>query len=255
MIKVNDILELLKAFAPTEDAESWDNVGLIVGDGEAKVKKILVTLDITPASVREAIDAGADLIVSHHPVIFKPVYNVRSSNCTGDVVRSLIKNDISAICMHTNLDVAEGGVNDELAKTLRLRHIGVIPQSAGLLRYGYLEAPMRVQDFVKFVSDTLGTPAVKYTDIDHDVNLVAVGGGACGDFMSSAVEFGCDAFVSSDLKYNTLLDADYLGICAVDAGHFNTERPVCNVLERIISDKFSDILIVQSNTVPNIKGI
>lgn len=255
MVKVKDILELLTAFAPTEDAESWDNVGLIVGDGEADVKKIFVTLDITPSSVQEAINIKADLIVSHHPVIFKPVYNVRSGNCTGDVVRLLIKNDISAICMHTNLDVADGGVNDELAKTLKLRHIGTIPQSAGLLRYGYLESPMKVRDFVKFVSDTLGTPAVRYTDIDHEVNLVAVGGGACGDFMMSAVEFGCDAFVSSDLKYNTLLDADYLGICAVDAGHFNTERPVCNVLEKIISNKYTDIEIKQSKSIPNIKGI
>ncbi len=255
MTKVKDILSILESFAPVEDAEGWDNVGLIVGNADSEVKKILVTLDISVASVREAIAAKADLIVSHHPVIFKPLYNVKTGSNTGDIVQMLIKNNISAICMHTNLDVAAGGVNDALAEAIGLRHIGIVPKSAGLLRYGYLDAPMSSKDFVKHVSDTLGTPAIRFTDVDNEISLVAVGGGACGDYMMSAVEFGCDAFVSSDLKYNTLLDADYLGICAVDAGHFNTEHPVCHVLEKIISEKFDNILIQQSKFVPNIKGL
>lgn len=254
MTKVKDILNILNEFAPADNAEGWDNVGLLVGDEEKKVKKVLVALDITLETVLEAKDEGADLIVAHHPLIYKPMYNIRENNRCDKIVRELIKSDISAICMHTNLDVAEGGVNDELASVLSLRHIAIVPKTAGLLRYGYLPEPMSVKEFVSFVSNILSCPVVRYNDTGKDISLVAVGGGACGDYMESAAEFGCDAFVSADLKYNVMLDASYLNICALDAGHFCTERPVCRVLAEKLCSSFEGIKVKESTHIPNIKG-
>ena len=155
-----------------------------------------------------------------------PVQSVRSDTPQGHLLLKLLRNGVSAICMHTNLDVAWGGVNDILAEKLKLVDPGPLCDN-GLGRVGRLEEPMDLADFVRFVSRSLGCNGVRYAGAGKPVCRVAVGGGACGDFEDDAIRAGCDTFVTADLSYHQFLDAKGKGINLIDAGHFPTEDPVC----------------------------
>ena len=251
MPTVNEILDALLKVAPLSLAEGFDNPGFLVGRGGREVKKVLVALDITSDVVREAAEIGAELIVSHHPVIFTPRTNVCDGDVMGNIILSMIENNIAAICMHTNLDSARGGVNDILAEALGLSDTEVIePKSedpkAGLGRCGNLEQETKLCDFMDKVCKTLSVSGVKYHDAARSVHRVCVGGGACGDFVSYAKAFGFDTIVTSDIKHNYFLEAQELGINAVDAGHFATENIVCPKIEEIIKSSFPSLSVSQA---------
>lgn len=254
MATVKEIYQMLDQFAPFRTQMDFDNAGLLVGDENAKVTKILVSLDITLPVIQEAIEMGADLIVAHHPVIFHPVKSIVKGELTGDKLIALIQNNISAICAHTNLDVAAGGVNDALAEALTLKDIEVfLPDGLdeqgrpyGLGRIGVLEEPCALPEFAKRVKERLGANGVRYVDVGRPVRRVAVGGGACGGSLYDAFAKGCDAFVTSDVKYDGFLDAKALGIGLIDAGHFPTENVVLPVLEKLLKNGFPDVEICLS---------
>jgi len=238
MITVRDVEKYLYSWAPRELAESWDNVGLLVGDGEAEVKRVLVSLDITEAVVDEAVALGADLIVAHHPIMnctWHPVQSLTSDSALGRMVRKLMKNGISAICMHTNLDAAEGGVNDILAQTLGLTDLVSLTEEK-IGRVGTLKCEMPLVEFVQDVVKYLGCNGARFTDCGKPVHRVAVGGGACGDYIPQAIDLGCDTFVTSDLKYHAFLDTKELNL--IDAGHFPTENVVCPVVAKRLEAAF-----------------
>jgi dinuclear metal center YbgI/SA1388 family protein len=239
MPTVEAIERMLYAWAPKELAMDWDNTGLLVGDPMQEVDTVLVALDITPAVVQEAIDCGAQLIVAHHPVMnckWLPVQTLRTDTPQGHLLIKLLRNGVSAICMHTNLDVAPGGVNDRLAQMLEL--VDPVPMENGLIRTGTLKAPMPLADFARFVAKALGCNGVRYSDCGKMVSRVAVGGGACGDFEDEVIAAGCDTFVTADLSYHKFLDAPGKGINLLDAGHFPTEDPVCAVLIEYLTNRF-----------------
>lgn len=242
MITVGNVLDCMEQFAPQAMKMDWDNVGLLCGSKQQPVTKILVALDPFEDVVEEAIQIGADLIVTHHPLIFQPIKNVTDDTSIGRVILRLARNGISAINAHTNLDVAEGGVNDVLAQALGLCNVTVVP--GGLLRIGQVpEKPMA--DFLQLVKERLGCPGLRYVECGP-VHRVAVGGGACGSELMDAVDAGCDTFVTSDVKYNQFWDAHDLGINLIDAGHFYTENPVCRVLQQRLSQAFPEIAVVES---------
>ncbi len=241
MTTVKEVEQLLFDLAPCELAQEWDNVGLLVGKGDREVRKVLVALDITEDVVDEAIAGDFDLIVAHHPLIncsWVPVQAVRWEEHKGRLLMKLIENRISAICMHTNLDSAQGGVNDALAKALELKEIE--PLSAdGLGRIGKLSEAMAVEAFAGFVKDKLGAGGVRYAiGSEKMVQRVAVGGGSCSEFASLAATLGCDAFVTADIKYHDFQNAEVLGIHLVDAGHFPTEDVICPVVADILQKAF-----------------
>jgi dinuclear metal center YbgI/SA1388 family protein len=212
--------------APRELAFGWDNVGQLLGDPNQKVEKVLVALDITEAVADEALEKGCQLIVAHHPVMnckWLPVQTVRTDTPQGHLLLKLLLNNVGAICMHTNLDAADGGVNDCLAKALQLEEPGPLGrEEEKLCRMGSLKEPMQLEEFVKLVSKSLGCNGVRYASAGKTVCRVAVGGGSCGNSQDAVIAAGCDTFVTSDLGYHDFLDAAGKGINLIDAGHFPT---------------------------------
>ena len=243
MSTVREVEQMLFAWAPRELAMEWDNVGLLVGDPDAPADRILVSLDITEAVVEEAVEMGAQLIVSHHPVMnctWHPVQTLRSDDRQGRIVTGLIRHGIAAICMHTNLDAAEGGVNDALAEKLGLEDVKPLTDEK-IGRIGTLKCELPLVDFTRFVVKSLRCNGLRYTDRGRTVHRVAVGGGACGDYIGRAIALGCDTFVTSDLKYHDLLDATEINL--IDAGHFPTEDVICPVLAERLSAAFPTALV------------
>ena len=240
-MKVKDVFNALARIAPVKTAESFDNVGLLVGDGAAEVTKAIVALDVTMEVAREAVEKGANLIVSHHPVFFD-LKSVVEQDPKGALVRYLTKHDLSAICMHTNMDKARGGVNDALAAAVGIKDPKILIDGGvneygaeyGLCRYGELEEEMELGDFLARVKANLRPNGIRYNSCGKKVKRVAVGGGSCGDAIPYAAALGCDTFVSADLKYNMFLGAPDTGMNIIDAGHFPTENVVCPELLRIV---------------------
>ncbi len=253
MATVNDIFELLNKFAPVERKMDFDNVGFLVGSGETEVSKILVALDITDEVVQEAVDVGAQLIVSHHPLFFS-LKSVNDSDATGRKIVKLISNGISAICMHTNLDAADGGVNDALACTVGLNDMEIlVPEgtdSNGIEyccgRVGVLRRPVEMAKYLETVKKGLNTNGLRYYDSGNPVNKVAVVGGSGGSYLEQAYAIGCDTIITADVKYDVFLRAKELGMNIIDGDHFCTENVVVPVLRRLLEFSFSDIETVIS---------
>lgn len=253
MKTVRDILEFMEKLAPASMKMEWDNVGLLCGRLSKKVSRILVALDPFEDVCREAAEKGADLIVTHHPLIFVAPNAVTDETSVGRCILSLATGDIAAINAHTNLDCAPGGVNDALAAVLELKDVRVLEPAGtdgqgrpwGLLRAG-TTGPMALEAFLTRVKTKLDCPGLRYVDGHRPVCRVAVGGGACGDELMTAFRAGCDTFVTSDVKYNQFWDAWDLGMNLIDAGHFYTENPVVPVLAAKLRQAFPGIEVIVS---------
>lgn len=253
MVTVNDICRALFDAAPEYMKMDWDNVGLMCGWADGAVTRVLVSLDATMDALEEARQNGCELVVSHHPMIFGGIKSVTSETATGKDLLFAIQNGISVISMHTNLDCAHGGVNDVLARTLGLLDIHVMKpagqdaqgQDYGLLRVGTVDETT-LADFAARVKRLLGCEGLRYADGGKPVRTVAVGGGACGSEIALAIAHGCDTLVTADLKYHEFADAPYLGINLIDAGHFQTENPVCGYLAELLSAKFGEVTVMRS---------
>lgn len=246
MTTVGQIESFLFDWAPRALAAEWDNVGLLVGDPAQEVRKLLVALDITESVIDEAAALGAELIVAHHPVMncaWHPVQTLRADEPLGRKLRALVKSDISAICMHTNLDAAAGGVNDALAEALGLSDVSPLGAD-GIGRVGTINGEKNLAEYVPFVVKSLGSHGVRYRSGGKPVHRVAVGGGACGGYIAAAREKGCDTFVTADLKYNDFLDTE--GLNLIDAGHFPTENVICPVLAERLGAAFPGLTVVIS---------
>ena len=248
MTTVADILQFIEGIAPPYMKMDWDNCGLLCGRREKEVRKILVALDPFRNVIREAIDLGADLIVTHHPLIFRsPLTAVNEDTETGRCVLELVEHGIAAINAHTNLDLAPGGVNDVLARTLGLQDIEIINpiENYGLLRRGTV-AEQPLSAFLGTVKENLHCGGLRYVDAGKPVRKVAVGGGSCADEMEEALASGCDTFVTADVKYNQFRTAFELGLNLIDAGHFHTENPVMPVLAEKLAAQFPGVDVVFS---------
>ena len=223
MTTVRDMIRFSETIAPFALADEWDNVGLLVGDENAEAHTVLLALDVTPAVIREAAENGASLIISHHPVIFDPLRSLTPD----DPVYLLVKKDIAALCLHTNLDRAERGVNAALAEALGLTNTTFYPDDYILV--GDPPTETTADDFARFIKEKLGAPSVRCTE--GRVTRVAVSSGGGGDGVALAEKYGFDAFVTGELKHHQYNYAVSRGIAAFDAGHFSTEdvivRPLC----------------------------
>lgn len=246
MATVKDILAFVEALAPLSYKMDWDNVGLNCGHLDQPVRKILVALDPFDHVCREAKDFDADLLLTHHALIWDPGF-ITDANTQGKNALFLIENKIAHINAHTNLDCAPGGVNDTLAKVLGLSDVQVVPDTESLLRYGTVPC-QELSAFLAHIKDTLGCEGLRYVDGGKKVCRVAVGGGSCAGLMQEAAKAGCDTFVTADIKYNQFHDAHDLGINLIDAGHFHTENPVCSVLADKIRAAFPEIDVKLSIT-------
>lgn len=235
MAKVEEILGYMSQLAPMELAEDWDNVGLLVNCG-ADVTSILVSLDITDEVVNEAEMQGCQLIVSHHPVIFDPLRAIGRR----DVPFRMIKKNISAICMHTNLDAAEGGVNDILCKLFGVQDTC---EFDGLGRVGCLAHTTTAQQLAQDCREILGAH-VKLVDAGRPIHRLAVVGGAGGSMLQAAAQAGADALLTGEANHHVALDAKQMGMSLIVAGHYATEFPVVPVLADKLSRRFPDLRVI-----------
>ena len=240
------VLELYKALdtaIPRSLSCDWDNDGLMCcPDPDREVRRVLIALDITEEVVDDAIEGGFDVILSHHPIIFKGLKAVEPSNAVARKAIKLIRNGIAAMSFHTRLDALTGGVNDVLATRLGLTNVtpfGVDTVPIG--RIGELEQPLPLEAFAEQVKLALHVPALSVADAHRPVHRVAVLGGSGSDEVAAAVSAGADTYLSGNLKYNQMVDAPDEGINLIEAGHFYTEQPICYHLADMLRELDGEI--------------
>lgn len=239
MTKVKNIFNFIDEIAPFEKALSFDNCGLIIGEMEKEVKNTLLSLDITKDVIEEAKNLNANLIISHHPIIFKPISSIKIDS----TVSLLCKNNINAICAHTNLDIAEKGVNFQLAQKLNLQSLTPLTyeeeKPMGLI--GNLSREFTCEKFAEYVKNSLNCKGVRYTEFkDKKIKTVAVCSGSGGEFYKAAYEKGADVIVTGEVKHNQIINANELGLMVVDAGHYKTENVILEPLKNMLEEKFKD---------------
>ncbi len=242
MSKVIDFYNFIDSIAPFATQESWDNSGFLVGDGEKEVKKVLLALDATEDVLNEADEIGADLIITHHPVIFGALKEFHPKN----IAFLAAEKGIAIISAHTCLDIADGGVNDCLAAALGLKNVVKVDDGEGLMRMGELEEELSCEEFIKYVAEKLDVGGIKYTPADKKIKKAAVCGGSGGDLYPFAVKAGADAFVTANIKHNQWIEMRREGLCVLDAGHFCTENTVIEPLAEKLSSNFDDVEIIVS---------
>lgn len=249
-ITVQNVADVMNRIAPKKLAEEWDNPGLLVGNPRAEVEKIFISLDVTEEVIKNAIDFGANLIVSHHPIIFHAVKNLRTDLPLGKKIEMLIKNDIAVFSAHTNLDSAIGGVNDVLAEKIGLIDVKMFgEEEISLGRIGRLSEKMTAKNFAEHVKKVLNAENVRLIDAgDFLIDKVGLCSGAGSDIISKAKFFGANCFVTGDVKYHEAQSAIENKIHVVDAGHFYTEFPIVHALAEILRNEFDKIKIAEDFT-------
>ncbi len=246
-MKVQDVCRFMERLTPCALAESWDNTGLLVGDRENLCARVMTCLTVTPETVQEAVNHGADLIVSHHPMPFRAVKELTNSTTTGRLLRKLIQKDIALYCPHTSFDsAAEQGINQQLAEALGLCEIApFVPNrevGGGTGRMGGYEVPCTLAEFLEKVKTLLKLPYVQYVgDETRMVKKVGVGCGSAGEFMEYALRFICDGFLTGDTNFHTMLEAKARGIGLVLMTHFAGEKYACDRLAEILRNALPEL--------------
>ena len=235
-MNVKELYKYLDEAIPSSLSCDWDNDGLMCApDAKTNVTKVLIALDITKEVTEKAIRDGYDLVISHHPLIFKGVKSLTEDSYVSAKLIDLVRAGVSAMSFHTRLDAVNGGVNDILSEKLGIKNtkpFGIDPTPIG--RIGTLDEPMRVKDFALRVKSALGAPCVAYADAGKYVHTVAVLGGAGEDDIAAAALAGADTYVSGELGYHHMTDAPDGEINLVEAGHFYTEFPVCEYIAELV---------------------
>lgn len=245
-----EIIKYMESKYPKELAYEWDNVGLQVGTLNQVTKKVLVTLDVTKEVIKEAIHKKADLIISHHPLMFKPVNSIVFDTPKGWMLKNLVKNNISVYSAHTNFDQAEGGMNDILAEAMNIKNTKLLDEEVNIGRYGEIEE-VKITDFVKQLKETFGLTTVKLIGSDtKKVKTVGVSGGSGSHHMYQARMKGCDVYITGDVTYHTALDAVQLGITLIDVGH-HVEKIFVSAVKKDLENKFPDVEFIESEVNTN----
>ena len=239
MVAVHNIYDYLDKIAPFKCQDSTDNCGLLVGDFDSKAEKILVCLDVTNEVINEAAKKRAELIIAHHPLMYRPVKKIMSN----DPVYALIRNNINFIAAHTNLDIADGGITD-----LMLELLGFLPSDVviGGLRTGdaeygkiaELDSPLTAKELAEKCKSAFSCTVVKYVDGGKPIKRVGLCSGGGGDLAEKALSMGCDAYICGDLRWDRHIFAKNCGLTLIDAGHFHTEDIFCADLVKKLKNEF-----------------
>ena len=249
MVTVKEICDYMNEVAPFSTKFDFDNIGLLVGFPERRVQRVLTALDITDEVIEEAIGFGAELIVSHHPLIFHPLKAVTDECGEGKKIIRMVKQDLSAICLHTNLDTANGGVNDMLMAALGARVTGLLAPHGSfpdgtpcsVTRLGELPEPMPLQRFLERTKRALRCNGLRYVSGNRSVHRLACCGGSGGSDLEAVIAAGCDTFVTADLDYHEFLRAKEMGLNLIDADHFCTENVVVPRLKELLDARFPEL--------------
>lgn len=241
-MKAKGIIDILNQIAPQNLIDSWDNTGFQIGDDEKNIKKILIALDLDNIIADKAIKEGYHMIITHHPLIFKSLKSINNSDYIGRLIMKLISNDIVVYNAHSNLDLANGGVNDEFARLMNLQNIKPLSEviingeTYGYGRIGQVEST----DFLSLINNiksALSVENIRVYGNKDSIQRIALCGGSGSDFIRDAFEKNADIYITGDIKYHDAQTALQLGLVLVDAGHFHTEK--------IILPKLKDMLLIK----------
>lgn len=246
--QLKDILKTLDVIAPFSMAEEWDNSGFQVGFLSDKIKKAFISLDPTIEALRSARAANAQLLITHHPLIFNPLARIDSNAYPGDVITEALTSRISIVAMHTNFDMAKGGINDILARMIGLQKCEALCKNneagdplEGLGRIGYLPEILPLKTIARIIMDSIGAMGSMIIGApDKKIKKVAILGGAGGSELSRAAEKGADLYVTGDIRHHDALMAQTLDLALMDVGHFNMERAAMHVFAGDLRDKFKE---------------
>lgn len=245
-MKLSEISEIIEKDFPLADAYEWDNSGLLIGDKDRDIKSVLLSLDVSQSVVREAITVGADLILSHHPILFGGTKRITSDTPEGKTLMMLLENKICVYSAHTNCDIGKNGINARLAELFNLSDVEFL-EPDGLGRIGTLEKAVSFVDFLLFTKKVLNTPFVRFCgDKASPVSRIAVASGACADSIPTAVKKGADVIITADLKYHDMLNYSEQGIFIIDAGHYPTEIIVTDIFYSLLSK--TDLKLIKSKS-------
>lgn len=251
MIKVNNIINEMELLAPTYLKEDFDNVGLMVGDKNKEVKKVLLALDCTLKVIEEAKKENVDLIITHHPLIFKRPSSITTDTLQGKKIIELIKNDISLYSSHTNLDSVENGLNDIIVSILGFDNSKILEKNkrddkAGLGRIVSLNESIQLEDLISKIKKSLNINNLRVVKGKDKVNKIAIINGSGQDFISKAVALGADCIITGDTTYHFASDYKEMEISILDVGHFASEQiTFFNVMENL-KEKFKDVEFITS---------
>ncbi len=250
-MKAREIIEVLEEIAPTKLIDSWDNTGFQIGNDEKEIRSILIALDLDEKIVDKAIEEEFQMIVTHHPLIFKPLKNINNSNYIGNLIMKIIANDIVVYNAHTNLDLAYGGINDELARLLNLKNVEPLSEVTidgeqyGYGRVGDIEQT-DFDNFINKIKSTLSVDDIRvYGEEISKIKKVALCGGSGSGFIQDAHRKNADIYITGDIKYHDAQLGLQLGLILIDAGHFHTEKIILPKLKEIILEKTQDKIEIE----------
>jgi dinuclear metal center YbgI/SA1388 family protein len=253
MPTVADIEKYLREFAPPDRAADWDNVGLILGDRSSPVSRILTCLTVTPEVVEEAIATGVQLIVSHHPMLFRAVKKLNDSTVEGRMVLALLRHNIAVYSPHTAFDNCPGGINELLAERLGLVDVQPLrplleKAELGEGRIGRLAQPMRLEEWTGHVRSTLQCgPIQAVGNLVQPVSSIAIACGAAGEYLNDALRLRADCFLTGEMRFHDYLSASAAGLALVLPGHYATERLGAVALAEILAEQWPEINVSASN--------
>lgn len=244
MILLSKLCHHLEAFAPLHLAEDWDNVGLLVGDRNRAIEAVMTCLTVTPDSAAEAIQGGADLIVTHHPLPFRPLSRITNESTPGRLVLQLIENKVAVYSPHTAFDSAEFGINQQLTQILELERVQSLqPHQQGLAemgsgRRGSLRVPQPIAACLQRLKNAFASERFGLVGrLDRPVQEIAVACGSGGQFLEDAVRNGCELLVTGEASFHTCLEADAQGVALLLLGHFVSERfAVVSLADRLAAE-------------------
>ncbi len=257
MTKVKDIISEIEKVAPAFLAEDFDNVGLLLGDDEAEVKRVLLCLDADENTANEAAVKGADIIISHHPLIFHPLKDLNFSKSAGRCMKTLIKSDIAVYSAHTNMDIAEDGLNDLVAKKLSLKVVSDLAYGEKMRTCGRIcEADESFGELIKRVKESYNLPYVRYAgDENRNVKTVAICSGSGRGLTDDVIKRGADVYITGDLTYSDIRNLSENGVAYIEISHFDSEISVTEIFKEIIERAFSEVDILISEEKNIIKTV
>ena len=255
-MKGKEIIEILEKKYPKDNAEPWDNVGVLVGDPSIDVKKVMLTLDVTENVVNEAIKNKIDMIISHHPMIFDAIKTINIDDSIGRKIIKLIKNNMLLYAMHTNLDASKDGLNDYILKLLGIKKSEILDENkdrkdVGIGRYYELESPMSIGDYTKIIKKKLKIENVRVIteDITKKIQKIAIVNGAGMSYWKMAYDKGIDLFVTGDVRHHDGLDALELGLNIIDVTHYDGEKMFSEILIKILKRYEIDVTVYSGRNI------
>ncbi|MCX7714236.1 MAG: Nif3-like dinuclear metal center hexameric protein [Clostridia bacterium] len=252
---LKDIIEKIEKFCPQSLSCDWDNTGLLCGDENKNVNKILLALDVSTPVLNEALQIGADMLITHHPIMFSGIQKVTPKTPDGKLLLTLIENNIALYSAHTNMDMCQNGLNDYILKLINLTDVEtLVPDEnipgAGIGKIGLLpfSDAISLKTLAEYVKQSLKADFVRFTGSPNtDVKKVAIVTGSGSDYIDAAISKGADVLITGDIKYHTALEAVEKKVCIIDAGHFSTEIMVTDIFEQILKPISGKVKIFKSS--------